>query len=114
MTAENAGAAALIANRTAIGAWEQFDMTDAGGGNIALRAHANNRYVSAGSGNLIADSTTVGAAQTFTLVHNSDGSVSLRAQATDQYVTAENAGAAPLVANRAAIGAWEKFDLITG
>ncbi|MFJ1584034.1 xylosidase [Streptomyces sp. NPDC088197] len=114
VTAENAGAAALIANRTAIGVWEQFDMTDAGGGNIALRAHANNRYVSAGSGNLIADSTTVGAAQTFTLVHNSDGSVSLRAQATNQYVTAENAGAAPLVANRAAIGAWEKFDLITG
>jgi hypothetical protein len=27
-------------------------------------------------------------------------------------VTAENAGAQPLIANRAAIGLWEKFDLI--
>jgi hypothetical protein len=28
------------------------------------------------------------------------------------YVTAENAGAAPLIANRTAIGSWEEFDLI--
>jgi hypothetical protein len=26
VTAENAGAASLIANRTAIGTWEQFDL----------------------------------------------------------------------------------------
>ena len=31
----------------------------------------------------------------------------------NDYVTAENAGAAPLIANRTAIGAWEEFDLIT-
>ncbi|CAG6398805.1 hypothetical protein SCOCK_770028 [Actinacidiphila cocklensis] len=30
------------------------------------------------------------------------------------YVTAENAGASPLIANRATIGGWEQFDLITG
>jgi len=28
-------------------------------------------------------------------------------------VAAENAGAAPLIANRTAIGGWERFDLIT-
>src|SRR6201999_3823866 len=32
VTAENGGAAALIANRTAIGVWEQFDLLDAGNG----------------------------------------------------------------------------------
>jgi hypothetical protein len=49
---------------------------------------------------------------TFALVHNGDGSVSLRANANNNYVTAENAGAAPLIANRTAIGPWEEFDLI--
>jgi hypothetical protein len=34
----------------------------------------------------------------------------LKAAANGQYVTAENAGAASLVANRAAIGSWEEFD----
>ncbi|MFC4033224.1 xylosidase [Streptomyces polygonati] len=114
VTAENGGAAALIANRTAIGVWEQFDLLDAGSGNVGLRSHANNRYVTAGSSPLIADSTTLGRAQTFTLVHNSDGTVSLLAIANNQYVTAENAGAASLIANRTAIGPWEKFALVTG
>jgi beta-glucosidase len=112
VTAENAGAAALIANRDAIGPWEQFDQLDAGGGAVALRAHADNRYVTAAQGaSLIADATSVGAQQTFRLVHNPDGSVSLVA-ANGSYVCAENAGAAPLIANRAAIGPWEEFDLI--
>jgi len=86
VTAEGGGAEALIANRTAIGIWEQFDQLDAGNGNVSLRAHANSKYVTAGSNSLIADSTTVGTAQTFTVVHNSNGSVSLRALANNQYV----------------------------
>ncbi|MEV5750716.1 glycoside hydrolase family 3 C-terminal domain-containing protein [Actinoallomurus sp. NPDC052308] len=111
VTAENAGAAPLIANRTAIGPWEQFDEVDQGGA-IALRSHANSKYVTAGASPLIADATSVGAAQTFDLIHNSDGSVSLRAHANNDYVCAENAGAASLIANRTAIGPWEEFDLI--
>jgi hypothetical protein len=112
VTAENAGAAALIANRTAIGPWEQFDQVTAANGTIALRSHADNLYVTAGASPLIADSSTVGTAQTFTLLHNSDGSISLRAAANNDYVTAENAGASSLIANRTAIGPWEEFDLI--
>jgi beta-glucosidase len=112
VTAENAGAAPLIANRAAIGPWEQFDQIDQAGGAIALRSHANNDYVTAGTSPLIANATSVGAAQTFDVVHNSDGSLSLRAHANNDYVTAENAGAAALVANRTAIGPWEEFDLI--
>ena len=37
------------------------------------------------------------------------GNVALRSKANGLYVCAENAGAAALVANRAAVGAWETF-----
>jgi beta-glucosidase len=112
VTAENAGAAALIANRDAAGPWEQFDEVDLGGGTIALRAHANGRFVTAGPGApLIANATTTGAQQTFRPVRNPDGSISLTA-ADGNYVCADNAGAAPLIANRQAIGPWEEFDLV--
>jgi lysophospholipase L1-like esterase len=115
VTAESGGSAPLIANRTAVGPWEQFDRLDLGNGRIALRAHANGRLVTAaggGSSALIASGTTVGAAETFDLIRNPDGSVALRATVNARYVCAENAGAASLIANRTAIGAWESFDLL--
>jgi hypothetical protein len=115
--AENAGAQPLIANRTAIGTWEQFDLLDAGGGNVALRSHANNMYVcaeNAGAQALIANRTAIGPWETFQLVRNANGTVSLRALANNMYVCAENAGAQALIANRTAIGTWEQFDLIGG
>ncbi|MEV5750462.1 hypothetical protein AB0L00_21800 [Actinoallomurus sp. NPDC052308] len=112
VTAESAGASPLIANRTAIGPWEQFDEFDLGNGGIALLAHANGEYVTADDGGaapLIADGTSVGLGQTFTLVHNSDGSVSLRAKVNNAYVTA---GDAPLIADKTTVGPSEEFDLI--
>ncbi|GAA4603532.1 discoidin domain-containing protein [Actinoallomurus liliacearum] len=115
VTAENAGASALIANRTAIGTWEQFDLVDAGGGANALRAHANNQYVcadNAGASPLIANRTAIGQWESFRLIHNANGTVSLLALANNMYVTAENAGASALIANRTAIGQWEQFDLV--
>lgn len=115
VTAENAGAAPLIANRTAIGQWEQFDLIDQGGGYIALKAHANNKYVTAddaGASPLLAKVDAVGTWEQFQLIHNGDGSVSLKSRINGDYVTAENAGAAALIANRTAIGPWEEFDLI--
>ncbi|WP_042402283.1 glycoside hydrolase family 71/99-like protein [Streptacidiphilus carbonis] len=115
VTADNAGADPLIANRTAVGPWEQFDQLDAGNGNIALRAHANNMIVTAenaGAKALIANRTSVGGWETFKLVHNSNGTVSLLALVNNCYVTADNAGASPLIANRTAIGTWEQFDLL--
>jgi hypothetical protein len=116
VTADNAGASPLIANRTAIGPWEQFDEIDQGNGYIALRAHANNLYVTAdnaGANPLIANKTAVGTWEQFQLIHNGDGSVSLKSRINNDYVTADNAGASPLIANRTAIGPWESFDLIT-
>ncbi len=106
----------LIANRTAIGSWEQFDLIDLGNGNVALRSHANGGYVCAenwGTQALIANRTAIRLWETFQLLHNPDGSVSLKALVNDKYVCAENAGASWLIANRTAIGSWEQFDLIT-
>ncbi|WP_225446129.1 glycosyl hydrolase family 95 catalytic domain-containing protein [Paenibacillus rhizovicinus] len=114
VTADNAGADPLIANRTAAGPWEQFVVTDAGSGKIALQAVANSKYVTAsngGAGSLIASATTIGSAERFTWVANSDNTFSLQAAANGQYVCADNAGANPLIANRATIGVWEKFQL---
>ena len=115
VTAENAGASPLIANRTAIGPWEEFDQISNPDGSISFRAHANNMIVTAenaGASSLIANRTAIGAWEEFDLIHNPDGSISLRAHANNMIVTAENAGASPLIANRTAIGAWEEFDLI--
>ena len=42
--------------------------------------------------------------ETFALIRKADGSESLRSLANNMYVTAENAGANPLIANRAPIG----------
>ncbi|WP_431103560.1 lectin [Roseateles noduli] len=116
VTAENAGGAPLIANRDAIGGWEQFDLLDAGNGNIALRARANGKLVCAENGGgsaLIANRTAIGPWESFKLIRNGNGSVTLQSIANSRYVTAENAGAASLIANRTAIGPWEQFDLIT-
>jgi hypothetical protein len=116
VTADNAGASPLIANRTAVGPWEQFDLLDAGNGNVALRAHANNMIVTAdnaGASPLIANRTAVGQWETFQLIDNSNGTVSLRALANNMIVTADNAGASALIANRTAIGTWEQFTLIS-
>lgn len=39
-----------------------------GDGSVGLRAHANDRYVTAGSGPLIASAATLGAAESFQLI----------------------------------------------
>ncbi|WP_329129853.1 xylosidase [Streptomyces sp. NBC_01476] len=116
VTADDAGASPLIADRPTAQAWEQFDRIDAGGGNIALRAHANGLIVTAenaGAEPLVANRAAVGPWETFQLIQNANGTVSLKSLANNLYVTAENAGADPLIANRTAIGTWEQFDLST-
>ncbi|MFC5532596.1 discoidin domain-containing protein [Cohnella yongneupensis] len=108
--ADNGGADPLIANRDSAGPWEQFAVEDAGGGTIALKAVANGKYVTASTtANLIAGATTIGTGQKFVWVDNGDGTFSLQASVNGQYVSAEAAGASPLIANRASVGPWEKF-----
>lgn len=113
--AENGGASPLIANRSAVGPWEQFTIVPRGGNNVALWSAANRRYVCADNGGaspLIANRYVVGPWETFQLITNPDGTFSLLSLANNRFVCAENGGASPLVANRTAIGPWESFNLI--
>ncbi|MFE0462948.1 xylosidase [Kitasatospora sp. NPDC058965] len=116
VTADNAGTGPLIANRTTVGSWEQFDVVDAGNGDIALRARANGKYVTAenaGADPLIANRTSIGAWETFKLITNPGGTVSLLARVNGKYVTTGNGGSSPLTAARTSIGTSEQFDQAT-
>jgi hypothetical protein len=106
----------LVANRTAVGgAWEAFQIVDAGGGSIALRAVSNNLYVSADQNlanvPLVANRTAVGAWEQFQWIDIAAGQVQLRSVGNSRYVSADsNLGSSvPLVANRASASGWETF-----
>jgi hypothetical protein len=86
---------------------------------IALRAHANNKYVTAqqaGSLPLLASGAAPGPWESFQIVdlrrEGADRYVALLSLSNHNYVAAEEAGAKPLIANRAVVGAWETFQLI--
>jgi hypothetical protein len=83
-------------------------------GGISLKSHANGRYVSAlsSSSSLIAAATAIGSSETFDLTDLGGGSITLRARSDGEYVCAENAGAAPLIADRAVAQSWETFTLV--
>lgn len=110
--AEDAGVSPLIANRDAVGAWEQFRVLDAGNGLIALQAIINNGYVcteGGGTAPMIANRTAINDWEKFRWINNSDGTISLQSYISNSYVCAENSGADKLIANRVEIGAWETF-----
>jgi phage baseplate assembly protein gpV len=110
----------LIANQTAPGLSEQFQVVDQSSsfwyGCVALRSLGNNLFVTAdpaGTSPLLADGTNAGPAQTFQWSDNADGTISLRALANNMDVCAENAGGLPLINNRINTGPWETFSLAT-
>jgi lysophospholipase L1-like esterase len=89
--------------------------TQPSNGSIALRAHANGKFVTApngGSAALIATGDSIGTAQQFDQVNQGNGLIALRSHANNLFVTAENAGASALIANRTAAGSWETFQLL--
>src|SRR6202011_5885234 len=86
VTADNTGSSPLIANRTAVGTWEEFDLINNPDGSVSFRAHANNMIVTAdnaGANPLIANRTAIGTWEEFNLINNPDGSISLRAHANN-------------------------------
>jgi hypothetical protein len=113
VSAESAGTLPLIANRKAVGAWEQFDLVQPDAAHVALRARINGKYVGVQDGNRLLNMyhDTTDADTLFLLVTNADGTISLLSSG-NQYVSAEAAGTQPLVANRSVIGLWEKFNTV--
>lgn len=108
--------APLVADRSSTGAWEQFQVIDAGGGFVAFRSVGTGLIVSADQARgtfapLVADRTTIGTWEQFTWTDISGGAFTLRGRATNDFVSADlNRGSfAPLVSDRVAAGAWEQF-----
>ncbi|CAM4830302.1 unnamed protein product [Rotaria magnacalcarata] len=93
---------------------ETFDLIILDGNNVALKSHANGKYVCAensGDGPLIANRSQVSSWETFTLVNRGDGKVAFVA-VNGKYVCADNFGNSELVANRTSVDSWETFDLV--
>ncbi|MGC1214184.1 MAG: S8 family serine peptidase [Micromonospora sp.] len=112
VTAESGGTKPLIARGTALGAWEKYDVVDAGSGLVGLRAKINGKFVtaeSAGAKPLIARASSIGAWEKFQIINNTDGTVSLKATINGRYVTAPST-TLPLIASKTTVGTAEKFD----
>ena len=99
----------LLPNQVGLTAAAQYDLADAGNGQVALVARANGRYVTQSANeSLNAAGQVVGTPEKFTVVRNSDGTVSLKAS-NNLYVTADASGAISMSASRSTISASEKF-----
>jgi beta-glucanase (GH16 family) len=112
VTAENAGASPLVANRAAVNTWEQFHVIANSDGTISLQATINGRFVTTDLGNggrLIASQTTIGTNEKFRRISQTNGTVALQAVVNNQYVSADLNAASVLVANRASPSTWEQF-----
>ena len=110
------GFAPLVADRTSVGGWEQFQVIDAGGGFIALRSIGTGFFVCADQNRgtyapLVADRTTASTWEHFSWTDIAGGAFSLTARGTGRFVAADlNRGTyAPLVADRTAVNTWETF-----
>ena len=96
VSAENAGASALVANRNVASVWEQFQMVTNANGASAIKALANGRFLcadQAGSAPLIANRDAVsGDWELFDWIDRGDGSFTLRARANGRYVQVQPNG----------------------
>ncbi|HET6974832.1 MAG TPA: glycoside hydrolase family 16 protein [Pyrinomonadaceae bacterium] len=108
--------APLVADRSTVDAWEQFQVVDAGGGFIAFRAIGTGLFVSADQARgafapLVADRGSISTWEQFTWTDIAGGQFTIRARGTNRFVSADlNRGSfAPLVADRQAAGMWEQF-----
>jgi len=101
----------LYANSTSAGAWEEFEVKEAGSGWFRLYTLATSKYVMSNQnadGKLQANDGT-GSWEEMKFIYNSDGTISLKYEINSKYVSAEDYGNGQLVANRSIIGECEKF-----
>ena len=108
--------APLVADRSTVDAWEQFQVVDAGSGFIALRSIGTGLLVSADQARatyapLVADRATISTWEQFSWSDITGGAFTLKGRATNRFVSADlNRGSfAPLVSDRTAVGTWEQF-----
>jgi hypothetical protein len=108
---DSSGGGVLLAASTSIGAAEQFEVLDAGGGNIAFLSVISNTLVCAesnGDAPLVANRTGIGSWETFTEYDAGAGNVAIRAANNDKYVSLVS-GANTLIPRSTSIGATQSF-----
>ena len=108
--------APLVADRSSVDAWEQFQVVDAGGGFIGFRSIGTGLFVSADQARatyapLVADRATIGAWEQFTWADLSGGAFTLKGRATNRFVSADlnRAHLLRLCPTGTAAGVWEQF-----
>ena len=114
---QNRGAfAPLVADRTTVGGWEQFQVIDVGGGFIALKSIGTGKFVSADLNRgtfapLVADRASASTWEHFTWADLAGGAFTLKGRVTGKFVSADlNRGTfAPLVSDRTSASTWETF-----
>lgn len=114
VTAESAKTNLLFADGLSVGVPQQFQIVDAGGGNIALQSLYNSNYVSAesnGNSPLVANRTGVGLWETFTEVDAGNGNIGLRAMNNGRYVTMDKSNGNVLIAKSTNVGPQESFTI---
>jgi hypothetical protein len=113
--ANRSASSPLVADRQTVSGWEQFQVVDAGSGQIGLRAVSNGQYVSADQNltnvQLVANRPAINGWERFEWIDVGPGQVQLRSVGNGRFVSADlNLGAwAPLVANRQTASGWETF-----
>ncbi|HJT67772.1 MAG TPA: glycoside hydrolase family 16 protein [Pyrinomonadaceae bacterium] len=108
--------APLVADRSTVDAWEQFQVVDAGSGFIAFKTIGTGLFVSADQARaayapLVADRSAIGSWEQFTWTDIAGGAFTLKGRALNRFVSADlNRGSfAPLVCDRTTAGGWEQF-----
>jgi len=106
--------APLVADRSSVAAWEQFQVVNAGGGFIAFRSVGTGLFVSADQARgafapLVADRTSIGTWEQFTWGDIAGGAFTLRGRGNNRFVSADLNRGAALVCDRTTAGGWEQF-----
>lgn len=116
VTADNAGADPLAANRATLGgAWETLALKNNGDGTVSFLSQANQKYVCAvidEFSQLLARSTSIGTWEKFQLVSLGDGTYGIKAGANGKFVQANMDNDGRLEATQDKVnGAWEAFKI---
>lgn len=112
VSAENAGASFLVANRATASTWEQFQVVSNSDGTTSLQATINGRFVTTDLGNggrLIASQAAIGTNEKFRMVAQANGTVAFQALSNNLWVSADLNIGGVLIANRGAASTWEQF-----
>lgn len=109
--APSSGGPSLQANQPGLTAAGQFDLADAGSGNVAILSRATGRYIATGSSGLAVAPTSVKVAdaEKFTVLRNTDGTISIRSVVGNRYLGAASTHSFYLLPDTTAIGTAQKF-----